>query len=344
MKKCLLSFAACASLLAMGCGGGGEDKAAAKAEQQKTNALLAESKRNSSEIEKLNEEYRDVPDERMLNNGGQNSPVYKELQQRYKAQLATVKQSVEATGAKFVVVIITPEVGANISSLTRYGHPFIKSACNDLGVDVYDLSAIIASQDAHVITQVPRDGHWSKKGAEFLANQLDPILVKYAGHKSTKTYTDAERPETFGDLAPSYEEILDGGKDLPYKVTSNAQGLRMDHDVKFPKTKQHILFLGGSQFFSPFLDNEFISTTLLQKKHPEMEIMNAAMIAGCTDDFLSLWEEKAKYSEPDVVIMQTNGTDITDLFFTNRNHLARSKKPYYPSPVEEKYFMETYRK
>ncbi|MBX2906570.1 MAG: hypothetical protein KF744_11060 [Taibaiella sp.] len=345
MKKCLLSFAACISLLTMGCGNSAsENTAEAVAQKQQTNALLAESKKNASEIEKLNEQYHEVPDERMLNNGGQNSPVYKELQQRYKTQLGAMKQSVEATGAKFVVVIITPEVGKNISALTRYGHPFIKQACTDLGVDVYDLSPVIAAQDARVITQVPRDGHWSKKGAEFLANQLDPILVKYAGHKSTKTYADAERPETFGDLAPSYEEILDGGKDMPYKVTSNAQGLRMDHDIKFPKAKQHILFLGGSQFFSPFLDNEFIATTLLQKKHPEMEIMNAAMIAGCTDDFLSQWEEKAKYSEPDVVIVQTNGTDITDLFFTNRNHMARTKKPYYPSPVEEKYFLETYRK
>lgn len=343
MKKCLLSFAACLSLLAMSCGGGAE-KQPASTEQKKTNELLATSKKNSEEVEKLNEEYREVPDERMLNNGGQNSPVYKELQQRYKTQLGAMKQSVEATGAKFVVMIITPEVGQNISALTRYGHPFIKQACNDLGVEVYDLSPVISQQDAKVITQVPRDGHWSKKGAEFLANQIDPILVKYAGHKSTTTFKDGERPETFGDLAPSYEEILDGGKDLPYKVTSNAQGLRMDHDVKFPKTKQHILFLGGSQFFSPFLDNEFIATSLLQKKHPEMELMNAAMIAGCTDDFTSLWEDKARFSEADVVIMQTNGTDITDLFFTNRNHLARSKKPYYPTPVEEQYFKETYRK
>ena len=102
--------------------------------------------------------------------------------------------------------------------------------------------------------------------------------------------------------------------------------------------------MGGSQIYSPFLDNDFIATTLLAKRHPEMVIMNSGMISGCTDDFLSLWKEKAKYSEPDVVIVQTNGTDITDLFFTNRNHLARSKQPYYPSAEEEKYFRNTYRK
>lgn len=309
-----------------------------------TKKELAATKKAYQELDALNKEYVEIPDEKMLENGGQNSAIYGEMKKRYKAQLAEFKQEVESTGAKFIVVIITPEVGEGITNRTRYGHPFIKSTCAELGIEYYDLSPVIAKQNAHEITQIPKDGHWSKKGAIFLANQLDPIVKKYPDHRSNKTYKDSERPETFGDLAPSSEEILDGGKDLPYRVIANAQGLRMNEDVKFPKTKQHILFMGGSQIYSPFLDNEFISTTILAKRHPEAVIMNSCMISGCTDDFLSLWKEKAKYSEPDVVIVQTNGTDITDLFFTNRNHLARSKQPYYPSPLEEKYFTETYRK
>ncbi len=333
----ILPLAAC---LSTGCGNG---DAAVSAEQQKaTNIHLAESKKNAEALEQLNRMYKEVPDERILENGSGNNPVYNELKKRYKEQMAKLKQEVEATGAKFVVTIITPEVGSSITNLTRYGHPFIKSACNELGIETYDLSSAIAAQNPYVITQIPRDGHWSKKGAEFLAGHLEPIIKKYEGHRCTVTYKDSERPETFGDLAPSTEEILDGGKDMPYKVVANAQGLRMDHDLKFPKAKQHVLFLGGSQIYSPFLDNEFIATTLLAKRFPNIEFLNAGMISGCTDDFLSLWEEKAKYSEPDVVIVQTNGTDITDLFFTNRNHLARTQKPYYPSPVEEKYFNATY--
>jgi hypothetical protein len=340
MKKYLLTPLAAISLLSMGCG---NEPVVDKAQAKQLSEELAASKKNADEVQKLNEMYKEVPDEKILDNDGASSPVYTELKQRYKTQLGELKQKVEATGAKFVVVIITPETNGS-HPLTRYGIPFILSASKDLGVEVYDLTPAIASQNPKEITQVPRDGHWSKKGAIFLADQLDPIIKKYAGHKSTTTYKDTERPETFGDLAPSTEEILDGGKDMPYKVKANAQGLRMDHDVKFPKAKQHVLFLGGSQIYSPFLDNEFISTTILAQRHPEAEIMNSAMISGCTDDFLSLWDEKAKYSEADVVIMQTNGTDITDLFFTNRNHLSRTHKPYLPTPTEEKYFMETYRK
>jgi len=340
MKKLLLFTVPFVTLLAMSCGNNKEQKQAATA----TEKALAESKKAFRAIEDLNNDYREIPDEKMLENGGQNSAIYGEMKKRYKTQLAEFKQEVESTGAKFIVVIITPEVGPGITNRTRYGHPFIKSCCVELGIEYYDLSPAIAVQNPDVITQAPKDGHWSKKGAIFLADQLDPIIKKYADYRTKTTYKESERTETFGDLAPGSDEILDGGKNLPYRVVANAQGLRMNEDVKFPKTKQHVLFMGGSQIYSPFLDNDFITTTLLAKRHPELVIMNSGMISGCTDDFLSMWKEKAKYSEPDVVIVQTNGTDITDLFFTNRNHLARSKQPYNPSAEEEKYFRNTYRK
>jgi hypothetical protein len=206
------------------------------------------------------------------------------------------------------------------------------------------MTPAIASQDLKIITQTPRDGHWSKKGAEFLANQLAPIIKRHNSAKSKVSYKENERPETFGDLPPNDDEILDGGKDLPYHLRANAQGCRMTHDIKFPKTKKHILFLGGSQIYSPFLDNEFISTTLLEKQFPGAEIINTGMIASSVDDYLTLFEEKAKYAEPDLVIIQTNGGDITDMFFTNRNHLSRTHIPHLPSPTEEKYYKQTYNK
>ena len=340
MKKIVFTLLAFSSLLWVGCKGKTEDKA----QQSKTASEQSAEMKKIDELEQLNQDYRDIPDEKLLDNNGATGPVYTELKKRYKDQLTLLKQKVEATGAKFVVAIITPEVGPGITNLTRFGHPYIKATCNELGIDVYDLSAAIAAQPVTEITQAPRDGHWSKKGSIFLAAQLAPIVKKYSGHKIPAVYKDSDRPETFSDLPPNDDEVLDGGKDLPYHVKANAQGLRMDHDIKFPKTKQHILVMGGSQIYSPFLDNEFITTTLLGKQFPDAEIMNCGMLCGCTDDFLSLWDEKAKYSEPDVVIVQTNGTDITDLFFTNRNHLARSHKPYYPSATEEAYYKQTYLK
>ena len=292
-------------------------------------------------IEKLNHDYPTVPeDDKIFEFQGQNSPLYMELKSRYKNDFVQLKQEIESTGAKMVMIILRqPESTREHAVLnSKYGIPFIKECCSQLGVEYVDLSPVLNIQDATKITLVPKDGHWNQKGSELVASLIAPIIKKYGAAKSNVTYKDNERTETFGDLPPHEDRILDGGKDLPYHLVANAQGLRMDHDIKFPKNKQFVLFMGGSQIYSPFLDNEFIATSLLQKQFPDKEIMNSGIIAATIEDYLTLWREKAKYSEPDLVIIQTNGGDITDYFFSGRNHVARTHKPYPPSPVEEKFY------
>ena len=296
---------------------------------------------NKKKIDDLNHEYPKVPDERILDNGD-GTALYKELKQRYKDGCATLKTQVEATGAKLVFTILTPEVGKGIQNTNRYGIPYIKATCAELGIECLDFTPLIAAQDPKVLTQVPKDGHWSKAGAIFIADHLATVIRKYSDIRSKVTYKDSERPETFGDLPPNDDEIRDGGKDMPYHVQANAQGLRMDHDVKFPKKKKHILLMGDSAFFCPFLNNEFTISAVLQKMFPDAEIMNTGIICYTIEDYVTLWNEKAKFSEPDLVIVQTNGGDITDLFFTHRNHFSRSGKPFLPSANEAKFYKDTY--
>ena len=297
---------------------------------------------NSKKIEELNHDYPRIPDDKILDNGEANNPIYTELKKRYKDELIKLKDDVESTGAKFVVVIMAPEVGKGASGANRYGIPYIKSCCSQLGIECIDLTPILLQHDAKEITQVPRDGHWSKKGAILVADHLAPVIAKYAAVKSTVVYKDADRPEVFGDLPSNDDEIMDGEKDMPYHVKANTQGIRMAYDIKFPKKKQRVLLLGDSEMFCPFLDNEFTIGDVLQQKFPNSEIMNTGIISYTVDDYLTLWEHNAKYSEPDLVIMGANGADITDLFFTNRNHFSRTHAPYLPSPVEEKYYKSIY--
>ena len=329
-----------AATLSSGCAG----DSASEPHKAGSNAADITASLNKKRIEELNKQYPHIPDEKILEDHNPNTPLYTELKARYKENLTKLKQDVEATGAQFVVIIITPEAGKQPTLVNVYGIPFIKSTCSQLGIECVDLSPALATQDLKVITQTPKDGHWSKKGAIFLASQLSPIIKKHSDAKGRITYKDAERPETFGDLPPNDDEVLDGGKNLPYHLTANGQGCRMSHNVKFPKTKQHILFLGGSQIYSPFLDNEFISTSLLEKEFPNAEMINTGMIASSLDDYVSLFEEKAKYCEPDLVIVQTNGGDVTDFFFSNRNHLSRIQTPRMPSAAEQKFYDETFNK
>jgi len=333
MRKIIYSIFLLSSVVAGGCKSGEnnqQEKALDKADQLATE--------NNAKLEKLNHDYGQMPDARILDNNGETSPLYAELKARYKTELTKLNQDIIATGAKFVVVILTPEVGSGITNISKFGHPFIKATCAELGIECVDLSQEVGAQDPRVITQAPKDGHWSKKGAIFVADKLAPILKKYNNVSSKIVYKDAERPETFGDLPPNDDEIMDGGKDMPYHVKANAQGVRMNFDLTFPKKKKRVLLMGDSGIFCPFLDNEFTIPGVLQQQFPDDEIMNTGMICYTVDDYVSLFEEKARFAEPDLVIMQTNGGDITDLFFTNRNHLGRSHRVYNPSENELKYY------
>lgn len=295
---------------------------------------------NRKKLEELKKEYFKIPDERMLENGP-NVPVYAEMKQRYKTDAAKIKEMVEATGAKLIFVVLTPETG-NGANISNYGIPFIKSACSELGIEVLDFTPLVARKSPKEITQWPRDGHWSKAGAIFIADNLEPYIKKYYTNQSKIVYKDAERPETFGDFAPSTDEIRDGGKDMPYHVKANAQGVRMDADITFPKKKKHILFMGDSGIFCPFLNNEYTITGVLQQRFPDAVVMNTGVIGYTLEDYITLWNEKAKFSEPDIVFVQTNGGDLTDYFFTHRNGFSRSHKPFYPTPVEEAYYKKTF--
>lgn len=295
---------------------------------------------NRKKIAKIQKKYFKIPDERILDLGA-GTPLYAELKQRYKRDAAELKKLVEATGAKLIFICLTPETG-DATKRSKYGTPFIGQVCRQLDIEYLNFNPLVARKSPKEITQWPKDGHWSKKGAEYIADHLEPLIKKHWEASSTVKYKDSERSETFGDFIPGEDEIRDGGKDLPYRVRANMQGVRMDQDITFPKKKKHILFMGDSGIFCPFLDNEFTITGVLQKRLPDAVVMNTGVISYTLEDYITLWNEKAKYSEPDIVFVQTNGGDITDYYFTHRNFTSRSHKPFYPSENEKKFYEKNY--
>ena len=266
------------------------------------------------------------------------SKLYNELEDRYKQSLQALQIETDRDGAKLVVVIMTPDVGKSLSLSNTYGVPYIVQACNLLGIDCLDLSTVIGGQETTALTQGPSEGNWSKDGSAFLSDQLSYLLLSYDCFKNTKPFPHISKPATFGDMPPRKDEVTNGEKDVPYHITSNAQGLRMDHELTFPKTKQTILFLGDAQLYSPYLDDKFIATYLLQKKYPAKEIINAGYMHYTLEDHLSLSLEKARFTEPDIVVVCTNGDDILDYFFTQRNRYSRAQRVYRPSDAEKEFY------
>ena len=292
----------------------------------------------SSAREFLATKYYQIP-----RDGLYNDPVVMgEMKARYRKYMVQMNKNVKATGAKFVVMYMTAGVGQNETPLHAMGRTFLEETCKQLKIDFVDVSCGLIGKNATDITYYPKDGHFSKAGAKLIAKELEGIIPQYIKYQSTTTY--AHRPSVFGDQAPNQDAILDGGKDLPYRLKTNAQGLRMNYDLTFPKKKKRFLFMGDSAFFFPFMDNKNIASVMLQDKFPDIELVNACNWGYAVDDHITLFEERAKYTEPDVVFMQTSASDIIDMYFSNRNLLSRNPQAYQPSKAEIAFYTRTFGK
>lgn len=301
----------------------------------------------TAEVDEKREQYLsdyprvpETPD--MLNAGDTGIAVYNACVERYEKSLYELKKVADDLGAKLIVTILSPEVGDAITTSGRKGVPIITSIAQKLKLDVYDCMNPLKNFAGQKITQMPLDGHWSINGARIVADLYQPIISRHTAHRSTKNFTEAERPSVFGDLEPNQDVALDGGKNLPYQLITNQQGFRMNTNLSFPKNKTRILLLGDSQLYSPFLDNAQIFTALLQQRFPDTEIMNAGVIGYTIEDHVSLLSERAKYAEPDLIILVTNPNDIGDFYFTQRNKMSRIKKAYAPTTVELSLYQQLY--
>ena len=96
--------------------------------------------------------------------------------------------------------------------------------------------------------------------------------------------------------------------------------------------------MGNTGVSCPDLDDKLIPTYLLQQKYPAKEIINAGFHNYTMEDFLDLYMEKGRYTEPDILVVCTSGEDILNYFFTQRNRYSRIQKVYRPSDNEVEFY------
>ncbi|HPI54244.1 MAG TPA: hypothetical protein PLU10_06090 [Chitinophagaceae bacterium] len=296
------------------------------------------STKNIDKTATLSEEYNLVPKEELLQSTPLAKAMYDTLSNRYIQDLTQLKSNVESLGAKFSLIYLTPECGNSQTQSQRVGKEMIEREVTTQQIDYLDLSKSIEDQDPLVVTQMPKDGHLSKEGARIVSASLAEYLKKFQNYQAPALDALKNKPTLLGDLTPNQDEILDGGKDLPYRMITNSQGLRLKENVTFPKKKQRILLFGDSVFFCPFLDNDNGISTQVQNLYPDAEIIPMANWGYSLDDYLTLLEEKGKFLEPDVILVQTSGNDILDYYFSNRLKLSRNKESITPSPQELSFY------
>lgn len=284
------------------------------------------------------DEYRNVPDPDDFYKSRIGLRLVDTLESRFTKDFIAFKNEVEASHAKFYVCYITPEVGFSLTKCESEEKPFIKDLCEKQHVPFVDFTDVIANKQG--ITFMPIDGHFNKSGAMLVANKISGLIDDDKDYRSDITYPASSIPALLGDEDPGIDKIVEDKQGLPYKLVTNKQGLRMDGLVEFPKKKQHILLVGDSEIYGAGVDNPETITGILQKRHPDKTIINAAKWAYTIDDELSQWKERTKYPEPDIVILQLNGVNITNLYFSQkiRFHRLGIRKIFSPSPLEKKFY------
>ena len=273
------------------------------------------------------------------------SRLYSEMKEYYKRALIELKAATDKDCAKLILVILTTETGKYATTANSYGIPYIMITADNIGIDFYNLAdSFTHREDIPMLTQSTAEGTWSKQGALFVAGMMADILAKYDTVRSSHHLSGTDKPKLLGDLPPLQDEQMYDHGDQPYHLKVNSQGLRMDNDITFPKTKQTILFLGDAEVYNPMLDNNDIITGVLQRTFPNKVIVNAGMENYTMDDYASLYKEKARFTEPDIVVVVTDGGDILEQYFSSRNKYSRLERIYEPSDAELQFYNQLYGK
>ena len=261
--------------------------------------------------------------------------VLAEFKELYEKSFLQLVEEANSLGAKLLLLYIPTEY-VKESPRRELHRTFYRELAQKHRVDFLDLTGDFLKDPAETVTLLPLNGHLSRYGNQIVARELSKYIEKNSRHRMRTVFAD--RPAILGDLPPNENKIWDFAPTMPYRVVSNSQGLRMSHDLKFPKEKQRILCLGDSFTFGPYMANHDTFPELLGQKFPDKEVINAGICGYTITDEVSLFTQRAKYCEPDIIILQALDNDLSDFFYFYRQQFSRERGDFKPSPVEAKYF------
>ncbi len=251
---------------------------------------------------------------------------------QYEEYFSRLVQEVQSIQSKLIVLYIPSGLSWENNLSIGQCRPFFRDLALSHGAEFCDLTNEFLALPIEAVTLLPENGHMSRFGNMLLAEKLGKALQKYDGY--TADFHFDKRPELYGDLEANHDQVWDYNPSMLYRVQVNSYGLRGKLEVLFPKEKQRILCLGDSQTFGPYLDNKFIYTELLNRKFEGKEFFNAGKSGYGIVEELSLLEERAKYIEPDITVLQVLDNDIYGLFYFKRTDFNRKSEIYKPTKLE----------
>lgn len=255
-----------------------------------------------------------------------------DLKKQYEVEFKRLLEETQKIDSK-LIVLYAPGDDYFHSATIEDTRSFFGALTKKYGIEFVDMTSIFQKYDIETVTLAPQNGHLSRFGNRLIAEELAKRLVPYFAHRSSHHFD--QRPAVMGDLAPNDDRIWLNLPSIPYRVVSNAQGFRMDRDIQFPKTTQRILALGDSMTFGPYISVFDSYPYLLNRKLKDREVINAGIAGYTITDESELFREKAKYSEPDVTILEVLDNDINGLLSYMKNIYDRKHRTFSQTKLEE---------
>jgi lysophospholipase L1-like esterase len=266
------------------------------------------------------------------------SPVGEKLRQdmyrQYEEYFRTLAEEAENIGTKLIVLYV-PQDNSGPDSESVELRAFYRSLAEKYNVEYLDVADQLFAHSKQTVYLLPINGHFSRFGNQLVAEALNDYLKKY--REARMQHSFSYRPDFFGDQPPGRDEIRYDHPDLPYRLITNSQGLRDTEETAMPKSKQRVLVLGDSYTFGPYLPNADTYPAQLERLDDSREILNAGVAGYTIADEVALFQERAKYTEPDITLLQVLDNDVFGLFFKLRNQYDRQGKVYQPSQLEEEF-------
>ncbi|MEZ4753475.1 MAG: SGNH/GDSL hydrolase family protein [Bdellovibrionota bacterium] len=251
---------------------------------------------------------------------------------KYEDHFKVLLAEIIKADAKLLVVYIPSGNYLKDSVRRDLTRRFFQELSAKYSVDYLDLTGDFLEYDPQDITLLPEGGHLSRFGNKLVARKIAKKIKKFQLHNSSVSYD--KRPQLFGDLAPNLSEVWSYKPEMPYLVVTNNQGLRRRTELTFPKVKQRVLVLGDSFSFGPYLPEYHSYPYFLENILANAEVVNAGVPGYTIEDEAGLFRDRAKYLEPDIVLLQVLDNDLTDFFWFKRNEFDRERKVYEPTSIE----------
>jgi hypothetical protein len=253
-------------------------------------------------------------------------PLLAAFEEEYESAFAELAADVRSDGARLVVLYVPPTVPGPVSAtVDAHDRGFFSALSSRHDAVFVDATPAFAPYPHDRVALLPENLHLARFGNQLLCDALVPILEELRDHRARARHV--RRPRLLGDLPPCSRRLSEH-EHFPARVAVNCQGLR-GREVRFPKTSQRILLLGDSFTFGIYLPEAHTYGAILEHRLDGREIINAGVPGYTILQERDLYRERARFVDPDIVVLQVLFNDLYGLFFFERAFYVRRGRWLY---------------